>query len=336
MSKRSREKQRPVDSTPVSAHSFNRRTFLKMASVIAGAGALSAIGLSIKHRPKLLTFQDIYQLPGVDRIEEIYGEKPDVIYFPFTHPNMSVTIQDNLRRGMGSIALICNTLYDTYGVRSLIPEGFTPEVIDYYNRIGQVELGSPNFSASALEDMAVYSNMLNTRKWNLKKGDDPEKTKYLDNLTSPLDNLGRNYSLLIKQKEAEFKILASSKKIPIEVIVERAQVDLDSIRENFQHRVDEYLTPERLKEITYLSITDRNQDVCIEIASCKKEGKLPVIVLFGDAHMKGLKSLFRSNGFGYASIYPNGFSVGTNADSDEESQIRESYKIPSCNISKNN
>lgn len=314
----------------------NRRNFLRGASFIAGGVILSAVGivgyLSQRDTEIIpLTFSSLDNIQGVRKVYETYGEQPDVIYLPYMHPNPAVRGARHKYRDVPAIEKICNHLYKNHGVRSILVEGITEELVNVYRQTGRIEVDSGNQTPQGIEDDQIISRMLSKRQWNLQSGEDRKISTRLEELRAPLEKITKEFSDYIEQRLDQLNTTLQEGRVPEEQLVQQTEKDMETYRKISQGKIDKHLTAEMISEYGNLVLNQRNSHLCQKALTCKNAGKSPLIIIYGDQHGKDLAKLLRSQGIGYALLLLEGYSSEL-PDADPNEVVKGIFNIPKISL----
>jgi len=276
--------------------------------LLTGALALLAgtYGFYNLNKNKEANTQNIECIKGVESIIEQEGNKPDVIIILQNHIDQNVSNKSTYSKvnninSIKSICDICNTLYDQFGIKTLLPEGLDPSFEKSYKKNGKLSFQQ--------YDSAGYTkhleDMINGRNWNLKFAEDPNKINEIERLKKPLK---KQYQLVLKEttesldsidKKYENDPYSLKKELEINSLIKRSN-------ENIKDFVDSYMSDETTQKFYDLMIEQRDKMYAEACKSAKNDGETPLIIVYGSAHCYTLPK--HLNGLSYIIIKPEGLS----------------------------
>lgn len=266
----------------------------KSALITILAGALSFLSSA----PTTSKFADPKPQPPLISYQQLLSEKPlpnkpDVYLVLLNHPqeligNMMFKENNNC---MEEVARITQTLYEKYNSRSLLPEGIEPGTAEIFEKKGKITLGISEEENPTGRFFKTLENLINSRKWNLFVGDKEQaRAKYID-LKAQLSAV---YSpiLLKADKEAD-----NTKKEDIPALEKRTEEKLKQAWEGF-------FTPQVTAQLYRMGVTDRDRSYAEVCRNAKQEGRTPITVIYGSAHISTFREQLEKRGLNYLIVKP--------------------------------
>jgi len=263
------------------------------------AGAYPLYCLNHKKEPNI---ENIGSIKGVESVVANLGNVPDVIIILQNHIDQNEREEDIYSRAshgdsISSISKICSTLYDNFGVKSLLPEGLDPSLEKMYNeknRISFRDYDSTGYVRSLEE-------LINGRRWNLKFAEDPKKRDELEDLKKPLKDI---YDSVLKETSISMDRITKKYENKPEDIQKDIEISssLEKANKKIKGLVDIYMTDEITQKFYELMIEQRDAMYASVCKDAKNKGETPLIVIYGSAHCYTLPK--HLDGLSYITIKP--------------------------------
>jgi hypothetical protein len=316
---------------------LTRRRFigipLAVAAAIAGAEYLPQY-LRRETRPPFEVFPT---LPGVERVFDKSGDRPDVIYIYLSHPHSRSVHSIPTESTVDGVAAICTALYDSHGVRSLLLEGVDESIAKEYQRGFPLRLRSSNETIAGKSDIMRLYGIANSRAWRLYPGESSVLSKEIRALEAPIEDQMRRFDTYVDERMLGLQRSAVTTQ-DLEHLFERLSSDISQERRASQQAVDTLLTPERCQSLYDRVVIRRNRIVLQEsLEACRNRHEGPLVVIYGFGHGPDLLRLFRQNGLGYVSLVPLGSSPGRDYAEPltQSTFIENQFRIPEAELVKN-
>ena len=317
--------------------SYRRKCIAAGAAMLALGAAGTWYGAvrepATREESRRLTGEELGRIPGVRTVFAATGSNADAIMIAYPHMmHVGSVYYLSFEEHLESVKKICYSLYDHYGVRSLLVEGLFREHVERYNRTGNPGLAAPADSAEAKRSMQHLENIITSRKWNLLAAETADNMERVREAEKPIAKVHEDFYQTLRQSIGD---IVSSYVRP-EGYVHSS--DMQSLRrqcEEAHHRLrqaavtrlESLFTKEKIAEMHGLLVDEREEHYAAAIRACRTLGKAPVIVLLAPAHAYTFWDRTGSMGLAFAGIIPEGLEGDLSRRGPEH--VVSQYRIPS-------
>ncbi|MAF35222.1 hypothetical protein CMO91_05230 [Candidatus Woesearchaeota archaeon] len=248
------------------------------------------------------------------RLVHAWGKDPFVVISPFTHPSTARAVKvQNPLHVLDRLGPICDELYDTHGVRVLIPEGLSATVAEKVER-GEMSLGIKGPRDEGTDKfVAAFHDILTRRKWDLigRNINTQYFTRQLRTITTAF----------YKKAEAliapvDYRTTAEQQRKISNEIIEASEFSNRRILALFNSKEGK----------DYVDIVlNKEEQAYVDAAAPHIEKGEPVLIMPGNGHPQGIAEKCKKAGLSYAIIQPKGLK--TSFEDDRKSDFVKEWLI---------